>query len=275
MTLTRVAGYGAFLLAWLLAGTAQGGDGGSEVSRRWFGSPAGTFEGPISTDRPTFSLGASTMPPGRVQIETGYTFSFENAHPDVRTHSGPEALWRLGLIDHVEFRVEWPTVTAVDDGKTRDGLRDLGIGMKAQVFQQTDWLPQVSLSWRLSIPTGHASFSSDRVDPEFRTILAYTVNERVGLFGNVGFAAPTVSHTRFVQVFSSAGATALLRDQLTGFVEYFGLYPREIAGGSGHVLQSGLLYLATSHLQLDLRIGAGLTHGTDDFLTGAGVSWRF
>ncbi|MGB5055521.1 MAG: transporter, partial [Nitrospirales bacterium] len=122
---------------------------------------------------------------------------------------------------------------------------------------------------------GDKDFSSDRLDPLFRTILTYALNERVGLFGTVNIGSPTSQGTRFVQVSSSLGLSAAIRDRLTGFVEYFGLYPRDVASGSAHFLQTGVLYHLAYNLQLDARVGGGLTHGTDDFLTGAGISWRF
>lgn len=254
---------------------AQGPDQQAGLSRAGLFGLAGSFTQPISTDRPSFSVGPGTIPPGRVQFETGYTFSFEDAHPNVKTHTFPETLIRVGLTDLVELRVEWPNLTYIDNGMNADGFRDLGLGVKVQVFQQEGFRPRLSFAGRLSIPTGDEDFSSDRVDPELRTIVTYSLNERLDVFGNVNVGGPTSQGTRFVQVSSSLGMSARIRDRFTGFVEYFGLYPREAAGGSGHFRQTGLIYLLTYHLQLDARVGGGLTRGTDDFFTGAGISWRF
>ena len=253
----------------------EGGQAHSAGERPWLFDKAAQFAGPISTDRPSFSLGPNTVPPGRFQIEAGYTFSFEQAHPNVKTHSLPETLVRIGLIDGVELRVEWPTWTILDNGTRRTSLRDLALGMKVSLFPQQGYRPQVSLAGRLSVPTGDNDVSSDRVDPEFRTILAYAFTERVGVFSNINLAVPTSQGTRFVQGSSSLGVSAVMVEGLTGFAEYFGFYPRDVAQGSGHFLQTGVLFLLTDHLQWDLRIGAGLTHGTDDVFTGTGLSWRF
>ena len=192
-------------------------------SRPWIMGQAGSFTQPIETDRPTFSLSPATITKGRIQIETGYTFSFEHAHPHVATHTFPETLIRVGLTETIEFRMEWPTLTFIDNGKDIHGLRDLGLGFKVQVFQQQGFRPRLSVAGRLSIPTGDEKFSSDRLDPELRTILTYALNERVGLFGTVNIGSPTSQGTRFVQVSSSLGLSAPIRDRLTGFVEYFGL----------------------------------------------------
>lgn len=251
------------------------GPGETSSSRQWLTGPVRPFSQPIFTDRPTFSVGPGTVAPGHLQIEAGYTFSFEDARPDVRTHTFPETLLRLGVTDTVEFRVEWPNLTFIDNGTNEEGLRDLGLGVKVRVFQQQGLRPSLSFNGRLSFPTGDEDFSSDRVDPELRTILTYALNEQLGLFGNVNIGGPTSQGTRFVQVSSSLGMSASLRDRLTGFVEYFGFYPREVAGGSGHFLQTGLIYRVAYNFQLDARVGGGLTRGTDDFFSGAGISWRF
>lgn len=254
-------------------GQENGGEATS--SPPWIMGQAGSFSEPIATDRPTFSLSPATIPKGRIQIETGYTFSLEKASPDVKTHNFPETLVRIGLTETTELRLEWPTLTYISNGQDVNGFNDLALGFKVQVLQQQGFRPRLSFVGRLSIPTGDKDFSSDRVDPLFRTILTYALNKRVGLFGTVNIGSPTSQGTRFVQVSSSLGLSAAIRDRLTGFVEYFGLYPRDVASGSANFLQTGVLYQLTYNLQLDVRVGGGLTHGSDDLLTGAGISWRF
>ena len=239
-----------------------------------FGQPAHVSQA-IETDRPTFSLSPATVPKGRIQFETGYTFSFEHAHPDVKTHTFPETFIRVGVTDFLELRAEWPNLTFIDNGTDTHGLRDLALGFKTQVFQQQGFRPRLSFAGRLAIPTGDNDFSSDRLDPELLTILTYALTERVGLFGNANIAGPTSHGKRFVQVSSSLGISAAIREKLSAFIEYFGYYPVDVAAGSGHFLQTGVLYLLTYHIQVDARVGGGLNHGTDDVLTGAGLSWRF
>ena len=268
---------GALCVVLLGPAWCYGQENGGEAppSRPWIMGQAGAFTQPIETDRPTFSLSPNTIPKGRIQIETGYTFSLEKASPDVKTHNFPETLVRIGLTERTELRVEWPNLTYIDNGRDVNGFNDLALGFKVQALQQQGLRPRLSFVGRLSIPTGDKNFSSDRLDPLFRTILTYALNKRVGLFGTVNIGSPTSQGTRYVQVSSSLGLSAAIRDRLTGFVEYYGLYPRDVASGSANFLQTGVLYHLTYNLQLDVRVGGGLTRGTDDFLTGAGISWRF
>lgn len=225
---------------------------------------------PIFTDRPSFSVPPGIIARGHVQFETGYTFSYEQGDPDEKSHLFDNLL-RIGLMEQFEFRVEWPTWTVLET----HGIHDLGLGFKVRAVQQEGPVPQISFAARLSVPTGDEEFSSDGFDPLFRTIVGYVVNKQVGLFGNLNIGAPTSQQTRFVQVSASTGTSVVLTETIGIYIEYFGFYPRDVATGSGHFLQTGMLYLASYNLQLDARMGAGITQGTDDFFSGVGISWRF
>ena len=64
--------------------------------------------GKIATDRPGFSDTASLVPRGRIQIESGYTFTYDREHDRrVIDHNYPELALRTGLTDWLEFRALW------------------------------------------------------------------------------------------------------------------------------------------------------------------------
>ncbi len=262
-------------IAWSVPGYTQESAHATNNTRSWLFGQASSFSGQIATDRPSFSLSAGTVPKGRVQFETGYTFSFDDTRSNTTTHTFPETLVRIGLSDTFEMRLEWPTQTYINSGKKINGLRDLAVGFKTQVFQQQGWRPQLSIAGRLFIPTGNKHLSSNHVDPELQTILSYVLNERFSLFGNVNIAGTGSQNKRFAQFSSSLGLSVNLQDSLSGFIEYFGLYPFAADTHSTHFLQTGIVHQLTYHLQLDARVGAGLNRGTDDIFTGAGISWRF
>ncbi|GIW95826.1 MAG: hypothetical protein KatS3mg110_3867 [Pirellulaceae bacterium] len=63
---------------------------------------------PIATDRPDFTEASSTVPRGRVQFETGYTFTYDVEDGVIhRAHTAPELLVRYGFSDDIEFRLAW------------------------------------------------------------------------------------------------------------------------------------------------------------------------
>ncbi len=173
------------LLGWSTPGYTQETNKEDKILSSWMFDQVSPFSQPIATDRPTFSLGAVTIPKYRVQFETGYTFSFDDERSNATTHTFPEALIRIGLTDTFEMRLEWPTLTFINSGTKNYGLKDFALGFKTQVSQQQGWIPQFSIAGRLFIPTGSKKLSSNHVDPELQTILSYVLNERFSFFGNV------------------------------------------------------------------------------------------
>ncbi|SER81176.1 Putative MetA-pathway of phenol degradation [Nitrosomonas sp. Nm51] len=263
------------LLGWNTLGHTQTTSTKDGTLFSWLFDQNASFSESIATDRPTFSLGAGTVPKKHVQFETGYTFSVDGARPNTTTHTFPETLIRIGLTDTFEMRLEWPTQTFINSDTKQSGLEDLALGFKTQIFQQQKWMPQFSIAGRLSIPTGNRKLSSNHVDTELQTIWSYVLNERFSLFGNVNIGSAGSQNKRFAQFSSSLGLGVNLGNSLSGFMEYFGFYPVQADSRNLHSLQTGLIYQITYNLQLDARVGAGLNHNADDLFTGAGLSWRF
>lgn len=234
------------------------------------------FAGQIVTDRPSFSVGPDTIPQGRVQLEAGYTFSLNRSSQDTATHTFPESLIRIGLSDQTELRLEWPTQTYVKKNKrVLNELRDLAIGFKTKIFQQKGLRPQLSLAGRLLIPTGGKNVTSGQVDPEFQLILNYVINHRFSLISNLNVGSNTFQRKRVTQFAASLGLGVNLRNDLSAFFEYYGIYPTNSRIIDTHFVQTGLVYQAGYHVQFDIRIGTGISGQTADILTGAGASWRF
>ncbi len=263
------------LLTWCTYSPAQKPSDESNRSLPWPFGEAAPFTGPISTDRPSFSPNVTTVPKGHVQFETGYTFTYDDKNPDVTTHAFPETLVRIGLTETFEARIEWPTQVYINHGNKVNGLNDLALGFKKQVIQQSKWIPQFTVVGRLFIPTGDKNITSNHVNPELQAVMSYAFNDTLSAFGTANVGGASTKNKRFARFSSSLGLGVNLASSLSGFVEYFGLYPVERAIQDTHFVQTGLVYQLTYHLQVDARVGTGLNHGSDDLLTGAGLSWRF
>ncbi len=244
---------------------------------------ATAFAEEMETDRPDFTEGTVTIEPGRLQLETGYTFTYDD-EDDIRRadHIFPEALVRIGAIENVELRLGWPgyefeEVTDKAAGNTAhaDGGNDMGVGFKHRVFRQNGSLPTFAYIANLNVPSGSEEFSADKVEPETKLLFAYDFTDELGLAGNTNFAAPYGDDGRYFE-FSFSGSLAYsLTESVGSYFEYFGFYPE---GGAGeedtHYLNSGLTWGLTEDIQLDVRAGFGLNDESDDFFTGAGFSWR-
>ena len=89
-----------------------------------------SFEGgpdvyePLVTDRPDFTEASVTVGYGVVQLETGYTFTYDSDGDErPRSHSFPETLLRVGMFaEWFEFRVDWNYARRADRDRRRRGF---------------------------------------------------------------------------------------------------------------------------------------------------------
>ena len=243
----------------------------------------------LTSDRPDFTESPTTITPGHLQLESGYTFTYddEKGHR-VSEQTVPEFLLRIGVIKDLEFRTSWTGMSLVEDlfhekndagRRVRrevhdDGATDITTGVKWHIADQEGLRPELALIGELSLPAGTDSKSSGDVDPQIKGIWSYDLTERLGLSGNVNFAVPTEESRRFFQTSASVSLGYSLTDQVGTFIEYFGFYPNARGSDCAHQVDGGFTFQITDNLQFDVRVGAGLNEEAPDFFTGAGVVIR-
>jgi len=84
---------------------AAGEDGGPA---KLLGLDSATLDEPLITDRPDFTESTDAVPRGHLQLEAGYTFTYDREKLDrTRDHTSPEILLRIGLVDRLELRLGW------------------------------------------------------------------------------------------------------------------------------------------------------------------------
>ena len=252
--------------------------------------PVDPMDEPLITDRPDFTESTEAVPAGHVQLELGYTFTYDREGKDrVRNHTAPELLVRIGVFEDFEIRIGWEGYSWSDnqfEGETRGGRRvtredwsqgahDLSLGIKYKFFEQNGWVPHFGVIAAMTMPSGSAGVSSGDVDPELVLLWAYDVTDNFAVAGNVGFVVPTDDGDRFFQTTASLSGAFSLTDKLGAYVEYFGFYPNTEDSDCAHFVNAGLTFLINNNFQLDWRIGAGLNEEADDFSTGVGFAWRF
>jgi Putative MetA-pathway of phenol degradation len=253
-------------------------------------------DGPINTDRPTFTPANTVVPLGRLQFESGFTFNYEPAGR-VRTiaYDFPELAMRYGLAKRVEFRMFWLGQTDDDvehstrrSGRTNGGVGDMEVGFKWQLLvedKERKWVPTTALITSIMAPTGgNSRFSDQAVEPYINLIYGWSLTKKLTLSGSTGYLGirqqpplgvmgRTDSFQRFHQ---SLVAFYGVAKRTTLFYEWYVLM---FTGAPDdrplHFMDGGVLYQVTPNIQVDLRAGFGLTGRPDDFFTGAGLSWRF
>jgi len=248
---------------------------------------------PILTDRPDQTESAESVPAGFVQIELGWTFArTENATEAQENHSLPQMLLRMGLGHGLEARAGFsgfvfeersaPGVSGENTGGSGESTRvsgagDAEIGLKLEVARWAGG--QVALLGGVSLPVGRDEFSSQRVDPSFRVLVAHPLGERLSLGYNVGLAWATESDMACCLDTGIAAPYTLslgvgLTDRLGAFVESFGAFGLSDGGGAVHSADGGFTFLLSRAFQVDVNAGVGLNEAAEDWFIGGGFAFR-
>jgi hypothetical protein len=264
------------------------------------GNPGGPqLKNPLVTDRPDFTESSVGVGWGVRQVEFGYTFtSSSSGGVRVRTQTAGEQLLRAGVhADWLEFRLGMVPGFLSDsiDGfdlslplvfeQTRTngaasstaGFPDLYTGFKVALFPQEGNLPEVAVIPQLNIPTGTASFSSDKLEPGINLVYGWELDETYSTAGstqvNRRYDEGGTGYAEFAQSWTIARS---LSERLGAYAEWYAFFPEgSDTAGSEQYLNGGLAWALTDDFQFDVRIGFGLNDESDDFFVGTGFSVRF
>ena len=255
---------------------------------RWSRDPHATggpnLDEPLVTDRPDFTEAASTVGKGVVQLETGYTYTYNTANGvSERTHSLGEPLWRIGMFaDWFEWRIAaFPTQMRTSTNGVRttiDGYEDLYLGAKLGLTPQVDYLPEMSLIPQMTVPTGSSALTNDELLPGLNWNYAWEINDFVATGGSTQYnraidEMPNNSYTEWDQSWTVAYT---LTDDLGAYTEWYALFPHSAdTAKPEHYLNGGFTFLLSDNVQFDIRAGVGLNSAADDYFLGSGVSIRF
>ncbi len=255
-----------------------------------FGLGAADLDDSIVTDRPDFTESTDAVPRGHLQLEAGYTYTYDReGDRRTRDHGAPELLVRIGLVDRLELRLGWSGYawteeryeTEDDDGDRvivedwSQGANDISVGFKYKFVEQKGWVPNFGVIVELTAQSGSVGFGSGDTDPAVKLLWAYDLSERMALAGNINFLWPTEGDGRFFQSAASLSLAVALSERWGTYVEYFGFYPNSEDADCAHSVNGGLTYLVSDNFQIDGRVGAGLNEEADDFFAGVGFAWRW
>lgn len=257
---------------------------------RWFGLYRAPIDDNLITDRPDFTESTEAIPIGRFQLEMGYTFTYDREDDvRVRDHTAPELLLRMGVVENFELRFGWAGYSytetrdtvrndagrRVSDEVWEQGANDFELGFKLKIAEQDGLLPNLAVLGGMTFPTGSSNISPGDVEPLLGLLWAYDLSDDVALAGQFIVGTPVEDGRRYVQSAASLSLGVSLTERLGTYVEYYGIYHNTRESDCAHTVNGGFTYLITNNLQVDIRAGFGLNEEADDFLAGAGLSWRF
>jgi hypothetical protein len=232
---------------------------------------------PLSSDRPDFTEGTSTVPLGHVQLEAGITWQ-EIGEED--SLSAGELLIRYSFTDNLEARLGLGSWTRIEvPGDQLDGYEDPVVQMKIRLTPPADdrppGFPAVALLVGTSVPVGSEELTADEWEPEALLAFDWILSDMISLGANLGVAFPSADGDRFDQVLASVSAGIAATDRLGVFVETYGFSEEEPDGEATQYVDTGVTFALTDGLQLDARIGFGLNDPSPERFVGVGVAARW
>lgn len=222
---------------------------------------------PLVTDRPDFTESASVVPRGRVQLEAGATFAEADPFEEVTVG---EVLFRIGVWRRVEARIGLNSYADVDGpGPDANGFEDPSLGLKVELAEGAALLVDTT------VPVGADEIGEEDWQPGVVLALARDVSERIGLGANLGYSRASEADEGFDQGLASVAVGIGLAPRWGAFLEGYAVFPSGPGAGDEVVLDGGLTYLASPDLQLDARLGFGVSDAAPDVILGVGLSRRW
>jgi hypothetical protein len=239
---------------------------------------------PIVTDRPDFTESSVTVGMGVVQLESGYTFTYNDDDQDVtKEHSYPESLFRIGMFaDWFELRLGWnygnSAETVFGAGATDlEGADDLYVGAKLALTPQSGCLPETGIILQGTVPSGSSAFTAGEVLVGVNYLYGWDVNDFFSVGGGTqaNRALDDNGEDFYVEFAQSITTGYSWTDEWSSYAEWYMFAPAgaETAQNQQY-FNTGVTYLITDDIQWDLRAGVGLNEAADDFFAGSGISIR-
>jgi hypothetical protein len=239
----------------------------------------------MNTDRPDFTESSRTVGQGVTQWELGYTYSYnDDDGVQARSHNYPEALLRAGILaDWLELRVGWcyAEQVAQTTGGSRErsyGSEDLYLGVKIGLTPQDGWLPEMALIPQTMVPIGSGGLTAGECLPGINWIYSWELNDRWVVAGQTQLnrALDTATNRPFLDVSQSATMGLGITERLGGYLEWYVMIPDGAdVDPTLHYLNGGFTFAVNEDLQLDARVGRGLSQSADDYFAGSGLVFRY
>lgn len=236
---------------------------------------------PLSPDRPDFTEGASILEQGHVQVEGGYTYT---RFGDVTASSLGELLVRIGTGERWETRLGIGSYDWIDTGVPGQdrisGYEDPFVELKYRLTEaDSDRLPPghpvMAILLGTSIPAGHRELTADEWQPTAILAMDWDFTDRFSLGANLGYAYLAEEDERFHQGFASVAGGFAITDRLGAFLETYGFTEEEVDGSATQYVDTGLSWLVSNDLSLDIRFGAGFDDPRPNWFVGLGGAVRF
>jgi hypothetical protein len=223
---------------------------------------------PIATDRPDVTNSSVVVPVGSLQNENGWNVSRRDG---ASVFDGGNSRWRFGVAPCLEVLIDLPNYVGTFRGPGPSGFGDVAPAVKWQISPLPGKV-DLSVTAGAGLPAGATAIAGRGVQPYLQFPWSVELHDGWSITGMVtNFFTPDDPLNRY-----SNQSTFVIEREFGErsflFVEYVGDFP--LAGGPGHLINSGGGYRITDTQQIDFHIGVGLNRNSPDYVLGAGYSFR-
>ncbi len=221
----------------------------------------------IITDRPDQTESSSTVGNGNLQIESGILIGFEGeAQTSNRQILAPTNLFRFGISKSIEIRLLSQYEIRKNDNLNVDGISDLEIGTKIQIFKNAKSSTEIAFLSHLIVPTGSAELSNDKFGTINKLSISHELFENIAIGYNLGYDNFGQGKGDFTY---SLAVGFGINDKVGIYIEPFG----EIVEFEDYIsnFDAGVTYLANENMQFDFSFGTGLNNKMN--YVSIGFSW--
>jgi hypothetical protein len=229
----------------------------------------GQVHAQLVTDRPDQTESSRTVGHGYLQIESGFLLGFDtDAEVITRRILAPTTLFRYGATRGLELRIvsQFETMKVLD--LRTQGISDMEIGAKIQVFKKEGVNTEVAFISHLLVPTGTPELSDGSFGSINKLAVSHSLSETLDLGYNLGYTYPGSGKGNLTY---SLVLGVEFNERVGMYVEPFG----EIVDIAEFQMDAdaGLTYLARENLQLDFSFGTGVIHHRMNYIS-TGVCWK-
>jgi hypothetical protein len=237
-------------------------------------------QGTIATDRPGFAFSPMVVPPGAFQVEAGLplfarsSFDSDGLEATSTVISVPVAL-RYGVARRLELRASSSTFNSasVEVGSVESddtGFGDVEVGLKYQVLEAGDGVPNLALIPSVVLPVGSDGFTAGDPVINLNAAAGLSLPHALGLTLVGGATVPTAEGSNVIANFVAVLGRSFT-PALAGYVE-MAAFPTD--GSTPIYAGAGVAYLVSNVVQLDASLDVGLNEEAVDLIGGLGLSFR-
>ncbi len=225
------------------------------------------INGQIVTDRPDQTESSSTVGKGNLQIESGVLLAFEgNNQTSSRQILAPTNLFRVGISKNFELRLLSQFETFKNDNPSVQGISDLEVGTKIQLFKKEGINTEIAFLSHLSVPSGSKELTNDGYGTINKLSISHSLNENMGLGYNLGYNYFGQDNGDLTYSFALGYS---INENVGVYLEPYGA----ITNIDQHVsnFDTGFTYLPNENMQFDFSFGVGINHRMN--YVSIGFSW--